>query len=82
MSRARVFAEPIWLIRHGQRTRTVYRWAFEVHSGGSVVMADNGFATMQLAFEKAHALALAATLVENRGHRLRPWRELVDEAQI
>ena len=80
MARGRVYSEVIVLEERGYK-RSIRRWGFSVLAFNGVVLNDNGYGSQQTAITEASRLVRAVELIEGRGHRLRSWRSLVDEAE-
>lgn len=78
MARAHVYSETIRL--KGPH-RVIRRWAFRVSAWNGVVLQDDGYASQAGALADADRLARAVTIIEQRGHKLRPWHELVEDAR-
>lgn len=53
-----------------------------VGAAGRTVLQDSGYANHRAALTDALRAQSAASEVEGRGHVLRPWDDLVDEAVI
>ncbi len=80
MARARVWSETSTYKVRGGRKKFRY-WCFTVTAWNGVVLTDNGYGSQDAALADADRLVRAVELIEKRGHKLRPWRELVDQAR-
>lgn len=81
MARGRVYSEVIRLKSRGG-IKVIRRWGFRVSGWNGVVLRDDGYASQQDALADANRLVAAVGLIEQRGHKLKPWEKLVDEARI
>jgi len=79
MARAKVYSQTMRLKENG-RMKTFRYWCFTIHGWNGTVLSDNGYGSQQAALADADKLARAVGLIENRGHKLPTWRDVVDAA--